>query len=93
MSAKYDVRPITDLKNHAADLIREVADDGRTVVITQNGRAKAVVVEIGAYDRLQNALALLKILAQAEADVNAGRTVSTRQAFKRANLAITRDPG
>jgi len=88
MKLKRDVKPITYLKNHTAELVRVVAEDRRTVMITQNGRARAVVIDVETYDHWQSVLALLKILAQAEADVAAGRTMSQEEAFRRAEAAI-----
>jgi len=81
---KKDVKPITYLKNRTADLVREVTEGGRTMMITQNGEAKVVVMDVETYDRWHSAMALLKILAHAEADVDSGRTVKQEQAFDRA---------
>lgn len=93
MGQKESVKPITYLKSHAADLIREVSEDGRTVTITQNGEAKVVVMDVATYDRWKSALALMKLLAQGEADFQGGRTVGTEEAFKRAKRAARRSTG
>ena len=90
MRHKRDIRPITYLKNNTADLIREVSDNGRTVLITQNGEAKAVVMDVEVYDRWKTAMAMLKMLAQSEAEFEAGKVVSQREAFSRAEAAIRR---
>jgi prevent-host-death family protein len=88
MNLKAHVKPITYLKNHTADLVRDVAEEGRTVMITQNGEAKVVVMDVETYDRWRDAMALLKVLAQSEGDVAAGNTVSQKEAFKRAGVGI-----
>ena len=88
MNLKQDVKPITYLKNRTADVVREVSEEGRTMMITQNGEAKVVVMDVGTYDRWQAAMALLKMLAQSEAEVGAGRTVSQATALARAEAAI-----
>lgn len=90
MAARTTVKPITYLKNHTADLVRSVAADGGPVLVTQNGEAKAVVLGVEQYDHLRASLALLKLLAQGEADVAAGRTVSQKEAFRRARAALKR---
>jgi prevent-host-death family protein len=90
VSGRRDVKPITYLKNRAADLVREVSEEGRTVTITQNGEAKVVVMDVDTYDRWRSAMALLKTLALGEADVEAGRTVKQVDAFRRARKAIER---
>jgi len=93
MRMKRDVKPITYLKNHAADLVRQVSEGGRTVIITQNGEAKVVVMDVETYDGWQDALALLKTLAHSEADVEAGRTVPQKEAFARASRSVGKKPG
>ena len=88
MRLEQRVKPITYLKNHTADLVRDVAAGGNPMVITQNGEAKVVVMDVGEYDRWREAMALMRLLALSEADVAAGRVVSSREAFARAARAI-----
>jgi len=90
MATKKDVRSITHLKNKTADLVREVSEEGRPITITQNGEAKVVVMDVDTYDRWRSAMALLKALAQGEADVERGRTVKQVEAIRRARRAIER---
>lgn len=93
MNFKQSVKPITYLKNHTADLVRDVAEEQRAVMITQNGEAKVVVMDVETYGRWRDAMALLKLVAQGEADVTAGRTVSQKEALERAAAAIERATG
>jgi prevent-host-death family protein len=93
MNRRRDVKPITYLKSRTADLVREVNEGGSAVTITQNGQPRVVVMDVDTYDRWRAAMALLKMLAQAEADVTAGRTVSHRDAFRRARAALDRQGG
>ena len=90
MPAKKNIRPITHLKTNTADLVREVSEEGRPITITQNGEAKVVVMDVETYDRWRAAMALLKALAQGEADVERGHTVKQGDAFHRARRAIAR---
>ena len=87
MNLKRDIKPITYLKNRTTDVVQEVSE-GRTVVITQNGEAKMVIIGVEEYDRLQSALALLKIVQHSEADVKRGRTLSQKQVFERIEKLI-----
>lgn len=84
-----NVRPITDLKNHAKELVREVSEGGQPVLITQHGKPKVVVMDVKQHDRLQDTLAMLKILAQSQ-DVLAktGRTYSSAEVRRRAKAAL-----
>ena len=60
------------------------------MLITQNGEAKAVVMDVELYDRWKASLAMLKILAQSEAESDAGKVVSQKDTFARAEAAIRR---
>lgn len=84
----YDVKSITYLKNNAAELLRTIERDRRTVAITQNGVAKAVVLDVETYDRWRKAMAMLKLIALGQADIGAGRLVSHGDALARAEAAI-----
>jgi prevent-host-death family protein len=88
MRLKRDVKSVEDLERNASDLVREVAEQGRTVAIVQDGEARAVLMDVESYDRMRSAVALLKIIAQGEADVAAGRLISQEEAFARATRAI-----
>ncbi|MEM7246646.1 MAG: type II toxin-antitoxin system Phd/YefM family antitoxin [Acidobacteriota bacterium] len=90
MGLKDDIRPITQLKNHTAELVREVGETGRPMVITQNGEARAVLMDVEVFDRWRDALALLKLGAQGQADIKRDRTVSQAEAFQRAREAVER---
>ena len=81
MPLQDSVKPISYVKAHAADLIREIAKNRSVVVITQNGEAKAVLQDIGEFERNRESLALLKILALGRKDLEAGRVVSAEKAF------------
>ena len=67
------IKPISYLKAHAAEILRTLGDRQEPLIITQNGEAKAVVQDIGSYEQMQETLALLKILALGNRQVEAGR--------------------
>ena len=92
MTRRNEIKPITYLKNKTADLVREVSEDHKTVIITQNGEAKVVVMDVDTYDRWQDALVILKLVAQGQADVAAGRVVSQSEALAAARPLARRRP-
>lgn len=63
MNLESRIKPISYLKAHSADLIRELGNGAPPLVITQNGEAKAVLQDVGSYEATQESLALLKLLA------------------------------
>ena len=66
------VRSISYLKAHAAELIRDLTERQEPLVITQNGEARAVLIDISTYDQLQETVALIKLLALADRQVEEG---------------------
>jgi len=63
MKASEAIKPISYIKAHASEIIRDIIYSNKTLVITQNGEAKAILQDIKKYERTQESLALLKILA------------------------------
>ena len=81
MKLSRAVKPISYLKQHTADAIREVNENSSSMVITQNGEAKAVLVDIVEYEQAQESFALLKILAQSKERYQQGKHKPARKAL------------
>jgi prevent-host-death family protein len=79
MKLSEAVTPISKLKAQTARLIAEVAEHHKTLVITRNGKAKAVLLDLASYEQVQDSLALLKILAQSSASAAAGRVRTAKR--------------
>ncbi len=67
MKIDEDIRPVTCLKSHAADLLAQVNETHRPVIITQNGEARAVLQDPESFERMRAAIGLLKLVAQVDA--------------------------
>jgi prevent-host-death family protein len=77
------IKPITYLKANAADVLRELTEVREPLVITQNGEAKAVIQDVRSWEETQETLALLKILALGNAQVEAGKVKPAREVIAR----------
>ncbi len=75
MRLSTQIKPISYLKASTAEAVRMVTESGEPLFITQNGEAKIVVQDIQSYEQTQETLALLKILALGEAEINRDETV------------------
>jgi len=73
MRYSSQVKPISYLKANAAEVIARLAEQREPLVITQNGEAKAVLQDVASFEETQETLALLKILALGQQDVEDGR--------------------
>ncbi len=67
-----DLIPVTDLRQGAADVLKRVQDSDQPVIITQRGRAAAVMLSIESYEKVENDLELLQLLARGEKEIRAG---------------------
>ncbi len=76
-----EIISLTEFKAKAAQVLAEMRTREHTVVLTQNGRATAVVQDFESHQRLQDALLMLKLVLQAEADVSAGNTTPQDEVF------------
>ena len=73
MRYSSQVKPISYLKANAAEVLMHLAEQRVPLVITQNGEAKAVLQDVASYEETQETLALLKILALGNAEIEAGK--------------------
>ena len=86
------VKPVRYLKAHMAKIIRELSTQPGTLVITQDGQARAVVQDIDAYEQTQESLAMLKLLGQSQRSVEAGKYKPLKKAFTDLTVRTKRLP-
>ena len=70
------IKPISYLKAHASEIVRTLGDRGEPLVITQNGEAKVVLQDIASFEKTQETMALLKMLALGARQIEAGQVES-----------------
>ncbi len=89
MNLADDIQPVTCLKSHAAQLLQQVNETRRPVIITQNGQARGVLQDPASYESTRNTIALLKLMVQGEEDVRGGRVVDQDTALARVKARLT----
>ena len=72
MSLATSIKPISYLKSNAADIVKDFATNPEPLIITQNGEAKMVVMDIHEYERQQETFALLKLIALGRRELEQG---------------------
>jgi prevent-host-death family protein len=90
MSLASSIKPISYLKANAAEVLQKLAETREPMIITQNGEAKAVIQDVASYEQTQETLALLKILAMSNQDIEAGRVKPAREVIARLRNKKTR---
>ena len=73
MKLSDQIKPISYLKAHAAEVVRNLSTNMQPIVITQNGEAKAVIQDIKSYEQTQETMALLKMLALGQRQIEEGK--------------------
>jgi prevent-host-death family protein len=68
-----NIIPITDLRQDATTIVKRVAASREPIVITQRGRAAAVMVSMESYEHSQHELEILRLLARGEKEIEAGK--------------------
>ena len=82
MKPSTQIKPISYLKAHTAEVIRTLDEQREALIITQNGEAKAVMQDVHSYEQTQATLALLKILALGTRQIEADDVQSATAAIK-----------
>lgn len=83
MKLSTQIKPISYLKAHTAEIVRKLGEQQEPLVITQNGEAKVVIQDIESYEQNQETMALLKILALGMRQVEEGKVLSAEDVIKR----------
>ncbi len=82
MKLYSQIKPISYLKAHAAEIIRNLSSQGEHMIITQNGEAKAVMQGIESYEQTQETMALLKMLALGTRQIEEGKVQPARDVIQ-----------
>ena len=75
MRYSTQIKPISYVKAHAAELLDRITEEREPIIITQNGEARAVLMDVKSYEDMNETQVLLKILALAEKEIEAGETI------------------
>ena len=91
MKLSEAIKPISYLKAHASEILRDISSNRKTMVITQNGEAKAILQDIQVYEQMQESLALLRILAMSNRHRKDGKYKTIEQSFHDIKKRIKED--
>ncbi len=75
------VKPISYLKSHAAEIVKNLSESREPMLITQNGEARLVVMDVRSYEEHEETLALLKILAMGNREIEQGQFRPANEIF------------
>lgn len=91
ISLRENVKPVSYIKTNAAEMMKYVSERKNPIIITQDGEAKAVLMDIETYQNTEDAFALMNIIKIAEKDIEDGRVKRADDAFKELKKKITKN--
>ena len=83
MKPSERIKPISYVKSHVSEIVGSLSETGEPLIITQNGEAKAVLLDYDSYEQSRKTFALLKILALGSKQIDEGKVVPAGQAIRR----------
>lgn len=88
MNYKETIKPISYIKTNAADMLKQVNETRNPIIITQNGEAKAILIDTESYQEMQNSLSILKLISQSEKEKEEGKLISHEEVFRNLKAKI-----
>ena len=82
MNISQDIKPVTYLKSRTADLLKQINETHRPIVITQNGQPRAVLQDPESYQNMRNAIGILKLISQGEDEISSGKSKTQQEVFE-----------
>ncbi|MGB2806630.1 MAG: type II toxin-antitoxin system Phd/YefM family antitoxin [Sedimentisphaerales bacterium] len=82
MNFKDDIKPISYIKTNAADMLKRVNETHNPIVITQNGEAKAVLLDTDSYQEMLNSIGIMKLISQSEKEIEDGKILKNDAVFR-----------
>jgi len=83
MKYSTQIKPISYLKANAAEIMRQLTEQREPMIITQNGEAKMVIQDVASYEETQETMALLKILAVGNREIETGEVIPAADVIRR----------
>jgi len=83
MKYSTQIKPISYLKANAAEIMRQLTEQREPMIITQNGEAKMVIQDVASYEETQETMALLKILAIGNREIESGEVIPAADVIRR----------
>ena len=92
MGKLMNILPISDLRKDAAKVLKKLRDNKEPIIITQRGRAAAVIIGVEAYEKSEHDKELLRLLARGDKEIEIGEGYDLDSVLAEADLLLSQDP-
>jgi prevent-host-death family protein len=92
MGKLMNILPVSDLRQNAAKVLKKLRDNKEPIIITQRGRAAAVIISVEAYEKSEHDKEILKLLAKGEKEIEIGEGYDLDTVLAEADLILSQEP-
>ena len=92
MGKLLDILPVSDLRQNAAKVLKKLRDNKEPIIITQRGRAAAVIIGVEAYEKSEHDKELLRLLARGDKEIEIGQGYDLDSVLAEADLLLSQEP-
>ncbi len=92
MSKLSNIIPVSDLRQDAAKLLKQLRNSKEPLIITQRGRATAVIISVDAYEKSEHEKELLRLLAKGEREIETGQGYDLDTVLAEADAILSEKP-
>lgn len=92
MGKLMNILPVSDLRQDAAKVLKQLRDDKNPIIITQRGRAAAVIMGVEAYEKSEHDKELLRLLAKGDREIETGEGYDLDTVLAEADLLLSQEP-
>ncbi len=92
MGKLLNILPVSDFRQNAAEILKKLRDNREPVIITQRGRAAAVMISVEAYEKAEQEKEILRLLARGEKEIEAGEGYDLDNVLAEADLILSQEP-
>ncbi len=92
MGKLMDIRPVSDLRRDAAKVLKKLRDNKEPIIITQRGRAAAVIIGVEAYEKSEHDKEILRLLAKGDREIEIGEGYDLDTVLAEADLILSQEP-
>ena len=91
MGKLSNIIPVSDLRQDAAKLLKQLNENNEPLIITQRGRAAAVMIGVEAYERFEHEKELLRLLAKGDREIELGEGYDLDTVFSDADALLSKE--
>ena len=92
MGKLLNILPVSDLRQNTAKILKKIRENKEPIIITQRGRAAAVIIGVEAYEKSEHDKEILRLLAKGDKEIEIGKGYDLDNVLAEADLILSQEP-